>query len=235
MVEIGGKPILWHIMKLYSAAGINDFVICLGYKGYMIKEYFANYFLHTSDVTLDVKENRMEVHAKHAEPWCVTLVDTGIDTMTGGRLKRVASYIGNDDFCMTYGDGVSDIDIKALVHFHKSHGLAASVTAVQPLGRFGALNVEGSGGLVTGFEEKPAGDGRWINAGFFVLSPKVLDYVENDATIWERDPLVRLARDGQLSAFRHYGFWQAMDTMREKAHLEELWTSGAAPWKTWTV
>lgn len=233
MIEIGGMPILWHIMKLYSAAGVNDFVVCLGYKGYIIKEYFAHYFLHTSDVTFDVKEDRMEVHAKHAEPWRVTLVDTGAETMTGGRIKRVASYLGDDDFCMTYGDGVSDIDIRGLIKFHRSHGRAASVTAVQPQGRFGSVVVEGADGRVTGFEEKPAGDGRWINAGFFVLSPKVLKYIGDDTTIWEQAPMVALAHDNQLSAFRHEGFWQAMDTMRDKALLEDLWSTGAAPWKTW--
>jgi glucose-1-phosphate cytidylyltransferase len=234
MIEIGGLPILWHIMKLYSAAGIFDFIICLGYKGYVIKEYFANYFLHTSDVTFHVKENKMEVHAGHAEPWRVTLVDTGINTMTGGRLRRVAEYLGNDDFCMTYGDGVSDVDIRELLQFHRSHRRAATVTAVQPQGRFGSVTVDGKDGSVTGFDEKPIGDGRWINAGFFVLSPKVLDYIEGDETIWEREPLVRLARDGQLNAYKHHGFWQAMDTMRERAQLEELWSSGGAPWKTWS-
>lgn len=234
MIEIGGKPIMWHIMKLYSAAGINDFVVCLGYKGYQIKEYFANYFLHTSDVTFDVKENRMEVHAKHAEPWRVTLVDTGLDTMTGGRIKRVGPYLNGEDFCMTYGDGVSDIDIPALVKFHKSHGRAASVSVVQPQGRFGSVLVNGDDGQVMKFEEKPAGDGRWVNAGFFVLSPKVLDYIDNDSTIWERSPMDALAQDDQLRAFKHSGFWQAMDTMREREHLEELWSSGNAPWKSWT-
>ena len=232
MIEIGGKPILWHIMKLYSAAGVNDFVICLGYKGYMIKEYFANYFLHTSDVTFHVAENSMEVHSKHAEPWRVTLVDTGNATMTGGRLKRVAPYIEDGDFCMTYGDGVSDLDIRALLEFHKSHGRDATVTAVQPQGRFGSVSVENEG-QVTAFEEKPLGDGQWINAGFFVLSPKVLEHVEGDATIWERDPMEALTRAGELSAFRHRGFWHAMDTMRDRAHLEDLWSSGDAPWKTW--
>lgn len=233
MIEIGGKPILWHIMKLYSVGGINDFVICLGYKGYMIKEYFANYFLHTSDVTFDVKENKMEVHSKHAEPWRVTLVDTGVQTMTGGRIKRVAEYIGDEDFCMTYGDGVSDLNIPKLLDFHRTHGLAATVTAVQPQGRFGSVRVEGKDGRVTGFEEKPVGDGQWINAGFFVLSPKVLDHIEGDATIWERAPMESLARDGELNAFKHEGFWHAMDTMRDRAHLEGLWSSGNAPWKTW--
>jgi glucose-1-phosphate cytidylyltransferase len=233
MIEIGGKPILWHIMKLYSAGGINDFVICLGYKGYMIKEYFANYFLHTSDVTFDVAENKMEVHQKYAEPWRVTLVDTGNDTMTGGRIRRVADYVGGEDFCLTYGDGVSDVNIPKLLEFHRGHSCAATVTAVQPQGRFGSVAIDPEDGRVTGFEEKPAGDGRWINAGFFVLSPKVVDYIEGDATIWEHKPMEALARDGELNAFKHDGFWHAMDTMRDKAHLEELWASGEAPWKTW--
>jgi glucose-1-phosphate cytidylyltransferase len=234
MIEIGGKPILWHIMKQYSAGGINDFVICLGYKGYMIKEYFANYFLHTSDVTFHVKENKMEVHEKYAEPWRVTLIDTGVETMTGGRIRRVASYVGSEDFCMTYGDGVSDVNIPELIEFHRKHRRAATVTAVQPQGRFGSVRVEGEDGRVTGFEEKPVGDGRWINAGFFVLSPKVVDYIEGDDTIWERLPMEELANDGELNAFKHDGFWHAMDTMRDKAHLEELWSSNKAPWKTWS-
>ena len=233
MIEIGGKPILWHIMKLYSEAGVNDFVICLGYKGYMIKEYFANYFLHTSDVTSDVKENRMDVHSKYAEPWRVTLVDTGAKTMTGGRVKRIAPYVQNEDFCLTYGDGVSDLNIRRLLEFHKSHGRVATVTAVQPQGRFGSVQVEGEDGRVTEFVEKPLGDGQWINAGFFVVSPKVFSYVDGDDTIWERAPMERLTREGELSAFRHEGFWHAMDTMRDRAHLEELWASGKAPWKTW--
>ena len=234
MIELGGKPILWHIMKLYSAGGINDFVICLGYKGYMIKEYFANYFLHTSDVTFDVKENKMEVHEKHAEPWRVTLVDTGVPTETGGRIRLVAPYVGNEDFCLTYGDGVSDVNIPDLIDFHRTHGRAATMTAVQPEGRFGSVGVEGDEGRVTRFEEKPRGDGRWINAGFFVLSPKVIDYIEGDDTSWEDRPLEALANDGELRAFKHRGFWHAMDTMRDKAHLEELWSSGRAPWKTWS-
>jgi glucose-1-phosphate cytidylyltransferase len=233
MIEIGGKPILWHIMKLYSEAGVNDFVICLGYKGYMIKEYFANYFLHTSDVTIDVKENRMDVHSKYAEPWRVTLVDTGARTMTGGRVKRIAPYVQNEDFCLTYGDGVSDLNIRKLLEFHKSHGRVATVTAVQPQGRFGSVQVEGEDGRVTEFVEKPLGDGQWINAGFFVVSPKVFSYVDGDDTIWERAPMERLTREGELSAFRHEGFWHAMDTMRDRTHLEELWASGKAPWKTW--
>ena len=234
MIELGGKPILWHIMKLYSVGGINDFVICLGYKGYMIKEYFANYFLHTSDVTFDVKENKMEVHEKYAEPWRVTLVDTGVSTDTGGRIRRVAPYVGNEDFCVTYGDGLSDVNIPDLLDFHRAHGRSATMTTVQPEGRFGSVGVEGEEGRVTAFEEKPRGDGRWINAGFFVLSPKVFDYIEGDDTSWEHRPLEELANDGELRAFKHQGFWHAMDTMRDKAHLEELWSSGQAPWKTWS-
>ena len=233
MIELGGKPILWHIMKLYSAGGINDFVICLGYKGYMIKEYFANYFLHTSDVTFDVKENKMEVHEKYAEPWRVTLVDTGVATDTGGRIKRVAPYVGDEDFCVTYGDGVSDLDIRKLLDFHKNHGHAATVTAVQPQGRFGSVTVATEEGMISEFTEKPLGDGRWINAGFFVLSPKVFEYIEDDTTVWERESMEGLTRDGELYAYTHEGFWYAMDTMRDKAHLEELWSSGKAPWKTW--
>jgi len=231
MVEIGGKPILWHIMKIYSHRGVRDFVICLGYKGYLIKEYFANYFLHMSDVTFDLSQNRMEVHQKHAEPWRVTLVDTGEDTMTGGRLKRVRDYVGKDDFCFTYGDGVGNVDIGKLIEFHRAQKRLATVTAVQPPGRFGALDLKG--GLITSFQEKPQGDGSWINGGFFVLSPKVIDYFEGDATIWERDPMERLARDRQLSAYAHNGFWQPMDTLRDKNQLEALWQSGKAPWKVW--
>ena len=230
MVEIGGKPILWHIMKIYSSFGIHDFVICLGYKGYVIKEYFANYFLHTSDVTFNIAKNSMEVHQHNAEPWSVTLVETGEQTMTGGRLKRIAHYL-NDDFCLTYGDGVANIDIPALLKFHSEHGRLATMTATQPPGRFGALSLEGQ--HVAGFREKPEGDGGWINGGFFVLSPKVIDYIKDDATIWEREPLERLASDGQLSAYLHQGYWQPMDTLRDKNHLEELWASGEAPWKTW--
>jgi len=233
MIEIGGKPILWHIMKIYSAAGVNDFVICLGYKGYMIKEYFANYFLHTSDVTFHVKENEMEVHSKYAEPWKVTLVDTGAETMTGGRIKRVAPYIEGEDFCMTYGDGVTDLDVGKLLEFHRKHGRQATVTAVQPEGRFGSVCVGGENGLVTEFEEKPIGDGRWVNAGFFVLSPSVLKHIENDQTIWEHGPMEALTKSGELSAFTHDGFWHAMDTMRDRALLEDLWASGNAPWKAW--
>jgi len=231
MVEIGGKPILWHIMKGYSAAGIHEFVVCCGYKGYMIKEYFANYFLHMSDVTFDMQNNAMEVHQKHVEPWRVTLVDTGEQTMTGGRLKRVRSYVEADDFCMTYGDGVSDIDIKELVRFHVRSGKLATITAVQPPGRFGTLDVQGD--MVRSFVEKPHGDGAWINGGFFVLSPKVLNYIEGDDTVWEHNPLERLAAEGQLSAFVHRGFWQPMDTLRDKNLLEDLWHSSRAPWKVW--
>jgi len=230
MVEIGGKPILWHIMKIYSAHGIHEFIICLGFKGYMIKEYFANYFLHTSDVTFDIAENKMSVHRKHADPWIVTLVDTGDTTATGGRLRRVKPYVGDEPFCFTYGDGLSNVDIKRLLAFHKEQGTLATVTAVQPPGRFGALDVKRN--RITGFKEKPQGDGGWINGGYFVLSPRVIDYIEGDDTIWERDPLERLAADGQLAAFRHTGFWQGMDTLRDKALLEELW-GAKAPWKVW--
>jgi glucose-1-phosphate cytidylyltransferase len=231
MIEIGGKPILWHIMKTYSAYGINDFIICLGYKGYVIKEYFANYFLHMSDVTFDMQENAMKVHQKKVESWNVTLIDTGEDTFTGGRLKRVARYLDNEDFCFTYGDGVSDIDIGKLVEFHKQEGCLATLTAVQPPGRFGALMMLGE--KVKAFEEKPQGDGAWINGGFFVLSPKVIERIEGEATSWELEPLKGLAADGELAAFKHYGFWQPMDTLRDKTHLEELWDSGEAPWKVW--
>lgn len=231
MIEIGGKPILWHILKIYSHHGINDFVICLGYKGYLIKEYFANYFLHTSDVTLDLRSNGVEVHQKHAEPWRITLVDTGENTQTGGRLKRVAEYLDGDPFCFTYGDGVSDVDVGASVAFHRSKGTLATVCAVQPPGRFGALDI--SQGRITRFQEKPSGDGTWINGGFFVLNPDVLDYIEDDATVWERTPLEKLAHEGQLSAYAHEGFWQPMDTLRDKLKLEELWLSGSAPWKVW--
>lgn len=232
MVEIGGKPILWHIMKMYSAHGVNDFVICCGYKGYVIKEYFANYFLHMSDVTFDMARNQMEVHHRYAEPWRVTLVDTGDDTMTGGRLKRVAPYLqGEEAFCFTYGDGVSDVDITELIAFHKAQDTKATLTATLPPGRFGALDFEST--KVRSFKEKPKGDGAMINGGFFVLQPSVIDYVQDDATIWERDPLERLAEEGQLAAFQHQGFWQPMDTLRDKIHLEELWSSGKAPWKVW--
>ncbi len=232
MIEVGGKPILWHIMKIYSAHGIHDFVICCGYKGYVIKEYFANYFLHMSDVTFDMASNRMDVHQQSAEPWRVTLIDTGDETMTGGRLKRVADYVKDEEmFCFTYGDGVADIDITALAAFHRRHGKRATVTAVQPPGRYGALDMDGE--AVLGFIEKPKGDGGRINGGFFVLSPKCLDYIAGDATSWEADSLVKLATDGELAAFEHAGFWQPMDTLREKIHLEELWQSNKAPWKVW--
>lgn len=232
MIEIGGKPVLWHIMKMYSAHGVNEFVICCGYKGYLIKEYFANYFLHTSDVTFDIANNRMEVHERHAEPWRVTLVDTGDATMTGGRLKRVAPYLaGEETFCFTYGDGVADLDISASIAFHRRHGKEATVTAVRPPGRYGALRMHGSS--VAGFTEKPDGDGGWINGGFFVLSPACLDRIEGDATSWEVGPLNQLAAADQLEAFEHGGFWQAMDTLRERTLLEQLWASGEAPWKVW--
>jgi glucose-1-phosphate cytidylyltransferase len=231
MIEIGGKPIIWHIMKMYSHYGINDFVICLGYKGYVVKEYFSNYFLHMSDVTFCMQENRMEIHQKFVEPWRITLVDTGERTMTGGRLKRVGPYIGNESFCFTYGDGVSDLNIGALLAYHKSSGRLGTVTAIQPPGRYGALDIQN--GSVCHFQEKPSGDGAWINGGFFVLEPAVLDYIEGDDTSWEQKPLQRLAAEGQLSAYEHNGFWQAMDTLRDKNHLEELWSSNAAPWKTW--
>jgi glucose-1-phosphate cytidylyltransferase len=232
MIEIGGKPILWHIMKLYSCYGINDFIICCGYKGYMIKEYFANYFLHMSDVTFDMSNNRMEVHDQKVEPWRVTLVDTGENTMTGGRLKRVANYLNEEEaFCFTYGDGVSNIDIASSIAFHKMHGKLATVTAVQPPGRYGALTIDGS--KVSGFTEKPPGDGGLINGGFFVLSPEVLSLIKDDATPWEAGPLETLAKLDQLVAFEHRGFWQPMDTLRDKNLLEELWTCGQAPWKLW--
>jgi glucose-1-phosphate cytidylyltransferase len=232
MIEIGGMPILWHIMKTYSYYGVDDFVICCGYKGYVIKEYFANYFLHMSDITFDMAQNSMQVHQQNAEPWRVTLIDTGADTMTGGRLKRVAEHIKNDElFCLTYGDGVSDVNITDLLAFHRKHGLQASLTAAYPPGRFGSLDIRHS--KVTSFREKPKGDGGTINGGFFVLSPQVLDLIEGDQTVWERGPLETLAEKGQLAAYHHDGFWQPMDTLRDKTHLEELWSSGAAPWKVW--
>jgi glucose-1-phosphate cytidylyltransferase len=231
MVEIGGKPILWHIMKTYSAHNVNDFIICCGYKGYVIKEYFANYFLHMSDVTFDMNHNRMEVHQRNAEPWRVTLVDTGEGTMTGGRIKRIAQYVKDEDFCCTYGDGIGDVDISRLIEFHKEHGKLATLTATQPPGRFGALNL--SGNDIVKFQEKPQGDGSWINGGFFVFSPKIFEYIEGDSTILEREPLAGLARDRQIAAFFHSGFWQPMDTLRDKTNLEEIWRSGKAPWKKW--
>ena len=232
MIEIGGKPILWHILKGYSAHGINDFVICCGYRGYVIKEFFANYFLHTSDVTFDLQKNSMEVHERYAEPWKVTLVDTGADTLTGGRLKRVRAHIKDEEaFCFTYGDGVADIDIGASIAFHKEHGKLATMTAVQPPGRFGAIDMNGQ--RIMSFKEKPQGDGSWINGGYFVLSPKVIDLIDDDSTIWEKGPMEALAQQGQLDAWLHHGFWQPMDTLRDKVLLEELWESGKAPWKRW--
>jgi glucose-1-phosphate cytidylyltransferase len=233
MIEIGGMPILWHIMKIYSHHGINDFVICCGYKGYLIKEYFANYFLHTSDVTFDLANNHMKVHQRHAEPWRVTLIDTGSETMTGGRLKRVAGFIDDHEpFCMTYGDGVSNVNIAALIDFHREHGRQATLTSVYPPGRFGALDIQDDH-TVSSFKEKPKGDGGMINGGFFVLSPKVLNLIDGDSTSWEREPLEHLAETGQLAAFQHTGFWQPMDTLRDRTYLEELWAAGQAPWKVW--
>jgi glucose-1-phosphate cytidylyltransferase len=233
MIEVGGMPILWHIMKMYSAHGIHDFIICCGYKGYIIKEYFANYFLHMSDVTFDLAKNEMQVHQQKAEPWRVTLVDTGEDSMTGGRLKRVHNFVKDEaDFCLTYGDGVSDIDLTKLIAFHRQHGKLATLTAAYPPGRFGALDIS-SDNTVSSFKEKPKGDGGMINGGFFVLSPKVIDLIEGDHTLWERQPLEALAEQGQLAAFPHQGFWQPMDTLRDKVYLEELWQQGTAPWKVW--
>lgn len=232
MVEIGGKPILWHIMKIYSHHGFHEFVICLGFKGYMIKEYFSNYFLHMSDVTFDMRKNTMEVHQQNVEPWKVTLVDTGLESMTGGRLKRVASYINDGTFMLTYGDGLSDVNITELLSFHRKHGKSATVTATQPSGRFGALSLDSSL-KVTSFQEKPVGDGSWINGGFFVLEPRMLDRISGDSTVFEKEPLEGLARDRELVAFKHSGFWQPMDTLRDKMHLEELWSKGKAPWKIW--
>ena len=233
MIEIGGKPILWHIMKTYSAHGVNDFVICCGYKGYVIKEYFANYFMHMSDVTFSMKDNSMKVHENKAEPWTVTLVDTGENTLTGGRLKRVKNYIKDEHlFCFTYGDGVGDVDITALIRFHKRHGKQATLTAKRPPGRYGALDLDDNDG-VERFQEKPQGDGSWINGGYFVLHPDVLDRIPDDTTSWEAEPLAGLATDGQLSAFKHDGFWQPMDTLREKNYLNDLWGAGQAPWKVW--
>tara|TARA_R110001592_G_scaffold189677_1_gene435184 strand:- start:688 stop:1461 length:774 start_codon:yes stop_codon:yes gene_type:complete len=233
MVEIGGKPILWHIMKMYSAHGVNDFIICCGYKGYVIKEYFANYFLHMSDVTFDLRDNSMEVHHKRAEPWKVTLVDTGDNSMTGGRLKRVAKYLQDEEeFCFTYGDGVGDMNIAETIDFHKKHGKLATLTGTYPPGRFGALDI--TDGQVLNFKEKPKGDGAMINGGFFVLSPKVIDYIKGDATTWEQYPLNQLAEEGELMAYEHHGFWQPMDTLRDKIHLEELWSADKAPWKVWS-
>jgi glucose-1-phosphate cytidylyltransferase len=231
MIEIGGRPILWHIMKTYSAVGVNDFIVCCGYRGYVIKEYFANYLLHMSDVTFDMSSNKVHVHENRAEPWRVTVVDTGLDTMTGGRLKRVRSYIGDETFCMTYGDGLADLDIQGLIDFHRKMGKKATVTTVQPPGRFGAITVDQH--IVQTFNEKPQGDGGWINGGFFVLEPSVIDSIDGDATTWERDPLERLAAAGELVAYRHTGFWMPMDTPRDKAQFDDLWQSGRPPWKTW--
>ena len=232
MVEIGGKPILWHIMKIYSHYGFHDFVVCLGYKGYMIKEYFSNYFLHMSDVTIDMRHNSMEVHQKYAEPWKVTLVDTGENTMTGGRVRRISSYVGNETFLMTYGDGVSNVNVKTLVEHHRKHGKLITLTATLPAGRFGALDIDASNRILS-FKEKPAGDGSWINGGFFVVEPKILDLIGGDDTVFERGPLEMAAQQGELVAFRHDGFWYAMDSLRDKNHLESLWQSGKAPWKLW--
>ena len=232
MVEIGGKPILWHIMKLYSSYNFSEFVLCLGYKSYVIKEYFTNYFLHESDLTLDLKTNEINWHGTKAEPWKITLKDTGLHSMTGGRIKRIKDYVGNKTFMLTYGDGVSDVDIEKLYEFHKSHKKYVTVTAVQPLGRFGALNLNDSNKVVS-FQEKPQGDGAWINGGFFVCEPEVFDYIEGDNTVWEREPLEQLAKDGQLVAYKHDGFWKPMDTLRDKIDLENLWTSGQAKWKNW--
>lgn len=235
MIEIGGRPILWHIMKIYSAFGINDFIVCAGYKGYIIKEYFSNYFLHMSDVTFDMANNTVQVHQKKAEPWRVTVVDTGDETMTGGRLKRVASFLGDETFCMTYGDGVADVDIAALIEFHRSSGGAATLTAVQPPGRYGALSFSRKDpNRISDFQEKPEGDGAWVNGGFFVLEPSVIDFIDQgDATVWERSPLTKLAESGLLSAYRHKGFWLPMDTLRDRNELQKLWDSGLAPWKVW--
>ncbi|MBX2865930.1 MAG: glucose-1-phosphate cytidylyltransferase [Leptolyngbyaceae cyanobacterium MAG.088] len=233
MVEIGGKPILWHIMKIYSHHGITDFVVCCGYKGYVIKEYFANYFLHMSDVTFDMRFNQMNVHAGKAEPWRVTLVDTGDNTMTGGRLKRVKEHLGSEDFCFTYGDGVSNVNVTELIEFHKQQGTLATLTAVQPPGRFGAISLEKEQTKITHFQEKPEGDGAWINGGFFVLNPQVIDYIDGDPVSWEKEPLQQLAHKEELSAFKHDGFWQPMDTLRDKRYLEKLWQENEAPWKVW--
>lgn len=231
MIEIGGKPILWHIMKTYSAFGINDFIICLGYKGYLIKEYFANYYLHTSDVTFDMRDNSMKVHQNASEPWKITLVDTGEVTMTGGRLKRISPYLDDEDFCFTYGDGLTNANLEKLIELHRSKNTLATVTAVQQPGRFGSLNL--SGDKIDSFVEKPQGDGSWINGGYFVLSPNVLDYVDDDNTVWEAEPLQKLAADGELTAYLHQGFWHPMDTLRDQVHLEELWKNGDAPWRSW--
>ena len=233
MIEIGHKPILWHIMKIYAAHGVTDFVICCGYLGHVIKEYFASYHLHRSDVTFDLEKNEMVVHQNQVEPWRVTLVDTGDNSMTGGRIKRVKDYLDGETFCLTYGDGVSDVNVTELIEFHRKEKTLATLTAVQPPGRFGAFTLPKDGAAVDGFHEKPTGDGAWVNGGFFVLEPEVLDLIEGDKTIWEREPMERLAQDGQMSAYRHSGFWQPMDTLRDKTYLEELWESGKAPWQVW--
>lgn len=233
MVEIGDRPILWHIMQIYSAYGINDFVICCGYKGYVIKEYFSNYFLHTCDITFDLRRNKMDIHQNGSEPWTVTLVDTGENTLTGGRLKRVKDYIGKETFCFTYGDGVGNINIAELIEFHRAQETIATLTATQPPGRFGAFTMGRDQHKIFSFHEKPDGDGAWVNGGFFVLEPQVMDYIEGDASVWEREPLENLAREGKLAAYKHHGFWQPMDTLRDKHMLEELWQSGKAPWKVW--
>jgi glucose-1-phosphate cytidylyltransferase len=233
MIEIGHKPILWHIMKIYGAYGVSDFVICCGYRGYLIKEYFASYFLHRSDVTFDLRENQMHVHQNHVEPWRVTLVDTGDNAMTGGRLKRVKDYLDGDMFCLTYGDGVSDVNIREVIEFHRKQSALATLTAVQPPGRFGAFTLDRGQSTISSFREKPSGDGAWVNGGFFVLEPETLDYIAGDETVWEKEPMERLALEGKLSAFKHSGFWQPMDTLRDKMYLEELWARGQAPWKVW--
>ncbi len=231
LIEIGSMPILWHIMKIYSKYDITDFVVCCGYKGYLIKEYFANYFLHSSDVTIDIMNNKMDVHRKSAEPWKITLVDTGLDTMTGGRLRRVKNFVENETFCFTYGDGLGDVNVSELIKFHKNQKTIVTVTSVQPPGRYGLLDIQGN--KISKFIEKPSGDGNWINGGFFVLEPKVFDYLRDDSTVWEREPLEKLSKDGQLSAYKHTGFWQPLDTLRDKNYLEKLWASGKAPWKIW--
>ncbi len=233
MVEIGGKPILWHIMKIYAAHGITEFIVCCGYKGHMVKEYFANYFLYQADCRFDLKANRMEVLRNGVEPWDVTLIDTGENTMTGGRLKRVRQYLGDATFCLTYGDGVSDVDIGELIAFHRQQNARATLTAIQPPGRFGALMLGGEQTHVHGFREKPGGDGAWVSGGFFVLEPEVIDYINDDSTVWEKEPLEQLSREGRLAAYKHVGFWQPMDTLRDKVLLEDLWASGQAPWKVW--
>jgi glucose-1-phosphate cytidylyltransferase len=233
MIDIGNRPILWHIMKIYSAHGLNDFVICCGYKGHVIKEYFARYFLHQSDVTFDLRDDSMTVHRTEAEPWRVTLIDTGEKTLTGGRIKRVRDYVGDETFCLTYGDGVSDVNIREVIAFHRAHGVLATLTAVQPGGRFGVFSLKEGETLVHGFKEKPKGDGAWVNGGFFVCEPGIFDYIDGDATTWEQEPMERLSHDGKLAAYRHAGFWQPMDSLRDKNLLEQLWASGKAPWKIW--